>query len=146
MFHVLKLSMLVEKNLNQCTAVMLMSDLVICMVFILDGCSFHYAHTWSNETFRFVEGIWLHRKNLQIRFFFGKRPCFHHSYATWNEQPSNIKAMVICRIRFFPDQIRNIDHIVMLYYHNSAWSSVFILVTCTKAKLPMSIAYGEVNT
>ena len=44
-----------------------------------------------NQAFRFVEGIWLHRKSHQIRFFFGKRPCFHHSCATWNEQPSSIK-------------------------------------------------------
>ena len=26
-----------------------------------------------NKTFRFVEGIWLHRKNRQIRFFFSEK-------------------------------------------------------------------------
>ena len=26
------------------------------------------------QAFRFVEGIWLHRKSHKIRFFFGKRP------------------------------------------------------------------------
>ena len=44
-----------------------------------------------NHTFRFVEGIWLHRKRNKIRFFFEKWPCLHHTCATWNEQPSNIK-------------------------------------------------------
>ena len=46
-----------------------------------------------NQAFRLVEGNWLHRKSRQIRFFFGKRAGFHHSCATWNEQPSNIKTM-----------------------------------------------------
>ena len=46
-----------------------------------------------NQAFRFVEIVWLHRKSHQIRFFFGKRPCLHHTCATWNEQPSNIKTM-----------------------------------------------------
>ena len=32
-----------------------------------------------NQAFRFVEGIWLHRKSHQIRFLFGKRPCLHHT-------------------------------------------------------------------
>ena len=46
------------------------------MVCILDCCSFHYAHTYGvNQAFRFVEGIYLHQKSPQIRFFFGKRPC-----------------------------------------------------------------------
>ena len=48
-----------------------------------------------NQAFRFVEGIWLHRKSRQIRFFFGKRACFHHLCAMWNDQPSNIKTMCI---------------------------------------------------
>ena len=46
-----------------------------------------------NQAFLFVEGIWLHRKSHRIRFFFEKRPCLHHTCATCNEQPSNIKAM-----------------------------------------------------
>ena len=46
------------------------------------------------QAFRFVDGIWLHRKSHQVRFiFFGKRPCLHHTCTTWNEQPSNIKTM-----------------------------------------------------
>ena len=37
----------------------------------------------ANQAFRVVEGIWLHRKSRQIRFFsLGKRPCFHHSCVT----------------------------------------------------------------
>ena len=27
----------------------------------------------GNQAFRFVEGIWLHRKSLQIRFFFSEK-------------------------------------------------------------------------
>ena len=43
------------------------------MVFIIDGSSFHYAHTWSKSGISIWEGIWLHRKRLQIRFFFSKK-------------------------------------------------------------------------
>ena len=47
-----------------------------------------------NQAFRFVEGIWLHQKSHQIQFFSEKRPCLHHTCATLNEQPSNIKTMI----------------------------------------------------
>ena len=47
-----------------------------------------------NQAFRFVQGMWLHRKSHQPRFFFSKkRPCLHHTCATWNEQPCYIKTM-----------------------------------------------------
>ena len=49
----------------------------------------------ENQEFLFVEGIWLHRKSHQIRFFLEKRPYLHHTCATWNEQPSNIKSMTM---------------------------------------------------
>ena len=40
---------------------------------ILDGCSFHYAHAYGvSQVFRFVEGIWLHRKSRRIQFFLEK--------------------------------------------------------------------------
>ena len=64
------------------------------MVFIIDGCSFHYAHTWSKAG---ISICWRHlvtSKRLSNPIFFGKRPCFHHTCATWNEQPSNIKTMI----------------------------------------------------
>ena len=32
----------------------------------------------ANRAIRFVEGIWLHRKSRQIRFF-RKRPILHHT-------------------------------------------------------------------
>ena len=38
------------------------------MVLVLDGCSFYYADI-VNQVFRFVVGIWLHRKRRQILFF-----------------------------------------------------------------------------
>ena len=34
-----------------------------------------------NQGFRFVEGIWLHRKSSQIRFFSRKLPIFYRTYA-----------------------------------------------------------------
>ena len=37
------------------------------MVLILDGSS---VHGGVNQLFRFVEGIWLHRKSSQIRHYF----------------------------------------------------------------------------
>jgi len=61
------------------------------MVFILDGCSFHYAHIWSKHGFRFVEGIWLHRKSSQIQFFISEKTYFTSYVRIVNEQPSNIK-------------------------------------------------------
>ena len=45
------------------------------------------------QEFRFDEGIWLHRKSGQIRFFF-KYLFLHHACATCFEQPSNIKTMI----------------------------------------------------
>ena len=64
------------------------------MVFILDGCSFHYAHTWSKSDNSIC---WRHlvtsKESSNPIFFLGKRPYFHHSCATWNEQPSNVKTM-----------------------------------------------------
>ena len=71
------------------------------MVFILDGCSFHYAHTWSKSG---ISICWRHlvtsKESTNPIFFFGKRPCFHHSCATWNEQPSNIKTMHCREFKF----------------------------------------------
>ena len=47
-----------------------------------------------NQEFRFDEGIWLHRKSGQIRFFFlVKCPFLHHACATCSEQPSYTKTM-----------------------------------------------------
>ena len=40
------------------------------LVLVLDGSSEHGAHV-GNKFCRFVKGIWLHRKNPEIRFFFG---------------------------------------------------------------------------
>ena len=42
------------------------------MVFILDGCSFHMRTHGVNQEFRFDQGIWLHRKSGQFRFFYRK--------------------------------------------------------------------------
>ena len=49
-----------------------------------------------HQEFRFDEGIWVHRKSRQIRFFFSrkKRPCLHYTGATWNEQPTNINPWI----------------------------------------------------
>ena len=44
------------------------------------------------QLFRFVEGIWLHRKSRQIRFF-RKRPILLHTCARCSELPSYISTM-----------------------------------------------------
>ena len=70
------------------------SELGNIMVSILDGCSFHYAHTWSKSD---MSIYWRHvvtSKESSNSIFFEKSPCLHHTCATWNEQPSNIKTMV----------------------------------------------------
>ena len=36
---------------------------------------------WVNQAFRFVEGIWLHRKSRQIRFFFSEKDLFYIIHA-----------------------------------------------------------------
>ena len=46
-----------------------------------------------NQAFRFVEGIWLHRKRRQSVIFTRKDPIFFHACATCNELPSNISTM-----------------------------------------------------
>ena len=38
-----------------------------------------------NQAFRFVGGIWLHRKSRQLRFFSWKWPNLHHTCATYSE-------------------------------------------------------------
>ena len=41
------------------------------------------------QEFRFVEGIWLHQKSRQIRFFFQKKkPTLPHTCATCSRLPS----------------------------------------------------------
>ena len=41
------------------------------MVLILDGCSFTMRTHGVNQAF--VEGIWLHRKSHQIRYFYSEK-------------------------------------------------------------------------
>ena len=46
------------------------------------------GHTYGgNQAFRFVKGIWFHRKSRQIRIFW-KRPVLHYTCATCVELPS----------------------------------------------------------
>ena len=71
---------------------LIINQLIIIAVFILDGCSFHYAHTWNKSS---ISICWRHLVTCKERIFFRKRPCFHYLCATWNEQPSNIKTMII---------------------------------------------------
>ena len=47
------------------------------------------------QEFRFVKGIWLHQKSLQIRIISRKRPILHHTCATCSELPSYINTMII---------------------------------------------------
>ena len=62
------------------------------MVLLLDCNSDKCAHVWSNLCY--LHGFyirWLIERVVKSDFIFGKIPCFHHSCATLNEQPSNIK-------------------------------------------------------
>ena len=48
-----------------------------------------------NQAFRFVEGMWLHRKSRQIRHFLSKNPpILHHTCATCSELPSCMRTMI----------------------------------------------------
>ena len=49
-----------------------------------------------HQTFRFVEGIWLHRESRQIRKKNWKRPISHNTCATYSELPSYISTMGHC--------------------------------------------------
>ena len=51
----------------------------------------------ENQAFRFVEGIWLHRKSRQIR----KRLGLYYTHATCSEVPSFINTMEVsnCTLR-----------------------------------------------
>ena len=46
-----------------------------------------------NQAFRYVEGIWLHRKSRQIKKLFRKRRILHHMCATCPELPSYISTI-----------------------------------------------------
>ena len=60
---------------------------------ILDGCSFDYAHTWSKSGFSICWRHLITSKESSNPIYFHLH--FHHSSAMWNEQPSNIKTMVL---------------------------------------------------
>ena len=45
------------------------------------------SHIGVNHELRFVEGIWLHRRSHQIRFFFRKLPILHDTSVTCSELP-----------------------------------------------------------
>ena len=49
------------------------------------------------QAFRFVEGIWLHRKSRKILFFFRKRPILLHTCAACSELPSYKINTTVCR-------------------------------------------------
>ena len=53
-----------------------------------------------NQVFRFVEGIWLHRKSCQVSFNFRKRPILLYTCATCSELPSYISTMSKTHIHF----------------------------------------------
>ena len=46
---------------------------MVSMVFIIDGFSFTMRTHGVNRAFRFDEGIWLHRKSHQIRFYLSEK-------------------------------------------------------------------------
>ena len=54
--------------------------------FIIDGCSFNYAHIWSNQAFRIIKGIWFNRKSLRIHFLL-------YTCAACSELPSYISTL-----------------------------------------------------
>ena len=56
------------------------------------------------EAFRFVEGIWLHRKSRQIR----KRPILPHMCATCSELPSYISTILCLKLLIRKLEIFNI--------------------------------------
>ena len=47
-----------------------------------------------NQAFRFVEGIWLHRKSHEIRKKIPKRPILYHTCATCSELPFYVSTMI----------------------------------------------------
>ena len=61
----------------------------------------HVAHVCNKSGFRLVEGIWLHRKSLQTRFF-SKRPILLHMCAKCYELSSYSFTMVMsgCKNHF----------------------------------------------
>ena len=46
-----------------------------------------------NKVFRFVEGMWIHRKSRHIRIIFSEKTFLHHTSATCSEPPSDIHTM-----------------------------------------------------
>ena len=53
-----------------------------------------------NQIFRFVEGIWLHRKTRQTRRKFQEKTILHYTCATYSELPSNIRTMTTTKCIF----------------------------------------------
>ena len=64
--------------------------------------SYHTGRVRNNFLFSQIMklqsvGIWRHlvtsKESSNPILLFGKRPCLHHTCATWNEQPASIKTM-----------------------------------------------------
>ena len=70
-----------ENTVNICVLVMVIHPppgLANNMVSISDGGSEHGVRAYGmNQVFRFVTGIWLHRKSRQIRFFSLEKDLFY---------------------------------------------------------------------
>ena len=64
------------------------------MVFILDGCSFHYAHICGNPGISICRRHFVTSKESSNPIFFRKRPILSHTCATCSELPSNISTMI----------------------------------------------------
>ena len=120
------------------------------MVFMSDGCSIHYARTWSKSG---ISICWRHlvtSKESSNSIFIRKNTMFYHSCAKWNEQPFNIKTMiqiqqninkclpVICAFQELQaHRLRPIDTHLALYtmLYNNQGLICIILIWCSIASM-----------
>ena len=75
------------------------------MVFILDACSFHYAHIWSKYG---ISICWRHlftSKETSYPIFFRKWPILHHACATCSELQSHISTMIFTVRSFYSNTV-----------------------------------------
>ena len=92
-----------------------------------------------NQVFRFVEGIWLHRKSREIQFFLRKRLILLHTCTTCSELPSYISTMdqTDCIEYLMEEEKKCVQHNEILFF---SYINERLLI-----QLPVFILYGIIE-
>ena len=98
----------------------------------------HNAHIWCKSG---ISICWRHlvtsKESSNPIFFFGRRPCLHHTCATWDEQPSNIKTMTRPKFVTASKTYISYTHQILIYIYNSPHIIVVYFRVCAILSYPL---------